>query len=124
MPYFKRLSILALVLVLTLSTGADAFAKKKDAVDPAAEAAAAAAKATADAEAAKKKEEAAIQKAITPIDKGLEDLMRKYQSRLLFSPADAGKLSDIKFQLTDLTNKYPDSPLLGKSVYQAGFLVA
>lgn len=120
----KRFLILALVAVLAFAGSTEAFAKKKETVDPAAEAAAAAAKAAADAEAAKKKEEAAIQKAITPINKGLEDLMRKYQARLLFSPADAGKLSDIKFQLTDLTNQYPESPFLSKSVYQAGFLLA
>ncbi len=83
------------------------------------------------AEAAKKKKgegqdaakiEAEIQKGLEPINKQLGELMVKIQSRMLFSPTDAGQLAEIKYQLLDLMLQYPKSPQLAKPIYQAGVL--
>ncbi|MEB3287668.1 MAG: hypothetical protein VKJ04_09210 [Vampirovibrionales bacterium] len=83
-----------------------------------------AAAAEAEAKAALEKEEAELKKVIDPLDKTLTDLMRKYDSRQLFSPSDAGKLSDAKYTMMDLMNQYPKSPLIAKPLFQTGFLLA
>ena len=79
-------------------------------------------------EAAKKKKgdsakaEAELKKTLDPLAKQLNDLTVKMQGRLLFSPKDAGELFKVKYQLVDLMNEHPTSPLIAKPVYQAGVL--
>jgi hypothetical protein len=80
-----------------------------------------------EAQAAKKsaKAKAAEQeKALEEVSKALDGLLAKSQSRLLFSPKDAGSLSEIKYQLIELLQNAKGNPALAKPVYQAGVLFA
>lgn len=110
----KKLALL-LALVCLVSTSAEpltaAAKKKKDkeapsapAVDPVAEA------------------EAKLTKELAPVDDQLTKLLMKVQSRHLLSPQEAGQLVQIKYRLLDFITKNPQSPQLGKPLYQAGVL--
>lgn len=66
--------------------------------------------------------EAKLTKDLTPINDQLTKLLVKIQSRDLLSPADAGKLVDIKYKLLDFLTQSPQSAQLTKPLYQAGVL--
>lgn len=89
--------------------------KKAAAIDPVAQAAA-------DAQAKAAAEEAQIKKGLDPINRDLNKLMVKVESRALLSPNEAGLLVDIKYKLLDLMDQFPQNAMLAKSVYQAGTL--
>jgi hypothetical protein len=73
---------------------------------------------------AKGPSEADLQKSLTSMDKDLMDLVKKSQSRTLFSPEETGTLTEIRFNLIDLMNSFPGNPLLSKPAYQAAKLYA
>ena len=66
--------------------------------------------------------EADLKKSLESIDKDLFELVKKSQSRTLFSPEETGALTEIRFELVDLMNHFPGNPMLTKPVYQAGRL--
>ncbi len=100
----RALSLIVLLACISCVSPVDAAKKKKDDGKDAA------------------KQEAEIKAVVDPVDKTLTTLMVKIQSRGLFSPQDAGKLADVKIKLNGLIDQYPTSPLIVKSVFQAGLL--
>lgn len=110
----RQSAALALLMAVIFWQGAalcpaDAKKKKDAGVDVAAEAA---------------KQEAALKKELDPVNKQINDLMVKMQSRGLFSPTDAGKLTSVRFKLFDIISQYPAQPILAGPAYQAGLLLS
>jgi hypothetical protein len=116
----QKCALMLLLLCVSLGGARDltAEAKKKSAkVDPVAQAAA---EAATKAQAA----EAEIKKGLNPISTELSKLLIRVQGRGLLSPAEAGQLVALKYQLLDLMEAFPQHGLLAKPVYQAGTLFA
>lgn len=99
----RTISLLLVALCLTMAGVPDSEAKKGKGKGPS---------------------EADLQKSLTTIDKDLMDLVKKSQSRTLFSPEETGTLTEIRFNLIDLMNSFPGNPLLSKPAYQAAKLYA
>lgn len=74
------------------------------------------------AKAGPSQEDTDVKAVIDKIDKPLNDLVIKEQSRVIFSPKDAGDLADIRVKLTDLITQYPKNLQLVRPAYQAGML--
>ncbi len=114
----QKSALMLLLLCFSVVGGQDltAEAKKKAAtMDPAVQAAA-------EAEAKAKAAEAELKKGLDSVTKDLNALMINVQARKLFSPAEAGKLVDIKYKLLDMMEQFPQNAMLAKPVYQAGTL--
>lgn len=65
-----------------------------------------------------------LQKEVDGVSATLMKLLVKAKSHGLFSPEEAGKVTEIKLQMMDLLAKAGQDPLLVKPVYQAGVLFA
>ncbi|WP_373531078.1 hypothetical protein [Vampirovibrio sp.] len=114
----QKCALMLLLLCVSLGGARDLTAeakKKTEKVDPVAQAAA-------EADAKAKASEAAIKKGLDPISLQLTKLLMRVQGRGLLSPAEAGQLVELKYQLLDLMEAYPQNGLLAKPVYQAGTL--
>ncbi len=101
--FFSLILAIALVLATGTCLPADAAKKKKGSGEGA-------------------KAAAELQKGLDEINKQLNSLMVKVQSRALLSPKEAGQLVELKYKLLDLMNAQPNNPLLARPVYQAGVL--
>lgn len=66
--------------------------------------------------------EAELQKGLEDINKQLNTLTVKVQTRTLLSPKEAGQLVELKYKLLDIMNQHPNNPLLARPAYQAGVL--
>ncbi len=67
---------------------------------------------------------AEIKEKLAPLSDTLNELLKKKESKTLFSPEDAGKLAEVKYQLIDMIIENPDTSLIAKPAYQAGVLYA
>lgn len=63
-----------------------------------------------------------VKAAVDPIQKSVLEITSKLQTRLLLTPAENGKLDEIKWQLMDLMAQYGASNLMVQPVYQAAVL--
>lgn len=116
----QKCALMLLMLCVSLGGARDLTAeakKKAEKVDPVAQAAAEAATKA-------KATEAEIKKGLDPIGIQLSKLLIRVQGRGLLSPAEAGQLVELKYQLLDLMEAFPQHGLLAKPVYQAGTLFA
>jgi hypothetical protein len=114
----QKCALMLLMLCVSLGGARDLTAeakKKSEKVDPVAQAAA-------EAESKAKAAEAEIKKGLDPISKQLSKLLIRVQGRGLLSPDEAGQLVELKYQLLDLMEAFPQHGLLAKPVYQAGTL--
>jgi hypothetical protein len=76
---------------------------------------------------AKKKsggDDKAVEKVLQPLSLEMDKLLLKLDGRYLFSPADAKKTVDLKYQLIDAMEQFPSNKLLARPVYQFSILLS
>lgn len=71
----------------------------------------------------KKKADAELEKALTPITKILDELVVKAEANALFSAKENGEMLDVKFKLIDLMKDNGKNAGMAKPMFQTGLIM-